>query len=48
MTASLQPSPGATQAYPSNAPLWQGSDYPHGGYNGPPMFSPQQFMGQGS
>jgi hypothetical protein len=47
MTPSLQPSSAATQAYLCYGPSWQGYDFHHGGYSGPPMFPPQQFTGQG-
>jgi len=47
MTPSSQPSSGgATQGYQSYGPLWQGYDFPQGGYGGTQVFPPQQFTGQ--
>jgi len=46
MTPNLHPSSAATQRYPSYGPLWQGYDFPQGGYGGPQMFPPQQCTGQ--
>jgi len=39
--SSQQSSGGATQAYQGYGPLWQGYNFPQGGYGGPPMFPPQ-------
>jgi hypothetical protein len=47
MTPSSQPSSVATQGYASYGPLWQGYNFPPGGYGGRQMFPPQQFPGQG-
>jgi hypothetical protein len=47
MTPSSQPSSGgATQAYQSYGPSWQGYNFPQGGYGGHQMFPPQQLVGQ--
>jgi hypothetical protein len=40
MTQSSQPSTGATQGYRSYWPLWQGYNFPQGGYGGPQMCHP--------
>jgi hypothetical protein len=48
MTPSSQPSSGgATHAYQSYGPSWQGYDFPQGGFGGHQMFPSQQFAGQG-
>jgi len=42
-----QPSTGATQEYPSYGPSWQAYDFPQWGYDGPQLFPPPQFTGDG-
>jgi hypothetical protein len=38
ITLSSQPGSAATQEYLSYGPLWQGHNFPRGGYGGPEMF----------
>jgi len=47
MTASSQPSSGATQGYSSYGQSWPAYDFPQGGYGGPQKFPPQQFAQHG-